>query len=209
MSRSDAVALSAGFGAYTMRSRSVGEIPGFDTTKHTDDPLMTVPVLGPQELARRSRPQHNVDSQPSSDSRDAEKSKPKFTLFGRMMSSVPDTTVDLVMRQVRRSEYLAHYAKDENGRYVGTDKPAEDCILSAEDSVKYRTENAMTKSASGKEVSVAEREVGQPEVQLTVDDGHDSRVLGTEHHTAMRSSQTGGLFRRSWRGSNTDDGVIR
>ncbi|KIV78611.1 hypothetical protein PV11_06245 [Exophiala sideris] len=215
MSRTDALALSAGFGpyaAYNIRSRSVGEIPGFDTTKHIDDPLITVPVLGPQELARRSQPHLRSPSrdasQPPSYARDVEKPKSMFTLFSRMKSSIPDSTVDLVMRQVPRSEYQAHYAKDENGRYIGTDKPADDCILSAEDSVKYRTDDAMLKSKSSKEVGVAAFEVRQPEVQQTVDAGIGSRVPDTEHQTGMRRRKTGGLFRSS-RGDSADDGVIR
>jgi len=28
-----------------------------------------------------------------------------------------------------RGEYLKHYAKDEEGNYVGTEEPAEDCVL--------------------------------------------------------------------------------
>lgn len=33
------------------------------------------------------------------------------------------------MRDMTRREYLKHYAKDENRNYIGTEEPAEDCIL--------------------------------------------------------------------------------
>lgn len=44
------------------------------------------------------------------------------------------------MRQITRGEYLKHYAKDDNGRYIGSEEPAADCILKGEDVAKYRKE---------------------------------------------------------------------
>ncbi|KAI1616022.1 hypothetical protein EDD36DRAFT_121138 [Exophiala viscosa] len=207
MTWSDGLALSVGGAAYTMRSRSAGEI-GFDTTKHIDDPLITVPVLGPQEIARRASPQPRDGSQPSANVSDAEKSKSEFSLFARMKLSVPDSSVDFVMCQVPRSQYLAHYAKDENGRYIGSGEPAEDCILSEEDMVKYRGENALLKPNYEKEVGVFEGEIRQPEMQQHEDDGVGSRILEMGQPTAAKTSKMGGLF-KSFRGSSAEDGIIR
>ena len=45
---------------------------------------------------------------------------------------------NFVIKQVQRGEYLKFYAKDERGRYVGTEEPAVDCILKGEDARRYR-----------------------------------------------------------------------
>lgn len=49
------------------------------------------------------------------------------------------------MRRIPRREYLAHYAKDESGRYVGTAEPADDCILRGEDLAKHRGSKHLSK----------------------------------------------------------------
>jgi hypothetical protein len=45
---------------------------------------------------------------------------------------------NFVMKEMTRGEYLKNYAKDDQGKYTGTEDPAEDCILRGEDIEKYR-----------------------------------------------------------------------
>lgn len=50
----------------------------------------------------------------------AEKRKP--SLFGRKKSSQQEIQVKIITRE----EYWKHHAKDENGKYIGSEDPAED-----------------------------------------------------------------------------------
>lgn len=45
---------------------------------------------------------------------------------------------NFTMKEMSRGEYLKRYAKDDNGKYIGTEEPADDCILRGEDVAKYR-----------------------------------------------------------------------
>lgn len=46
---------------------------------------------------------------------------------------------NFVLKKVQRRECLKHYAKDEQGSYIGTEEPAEDCILRGRDLERYRS----------------------------------------------------------------------
>ncbi|KAK7903277.1 hypothetical protein LTR67_001295 [Exophiala xenobiotica] len=111
--------------------------------KFTDDSVISVPVMRPEDVARQA----DSDTPPSSNTTDhgrgKEKEKPqgnnKFSLFSsRKHSKDKSGGENFTMRQIPRREYLARYAKDEGGRYIGTQDPAEDCILHGEDLAWFR-----------------------------------------------------------------------
>lgn len=84
--------------------------------KFTDDSMIDVAVMRPEDVGKAEMP------------------KKKASFFSRRRS---DNT-NFVIRQMRRGDYLKHYAKDDSGRYCGQEEPASDCILRGEDIQKYR-----------------------------------------------------------------------
>ncbi len=96
--------------------------------KYTDGSLVSVPCLRP-------RPQDSVST--SGEANDKKKK------WWRRKSSTSNSSVndpdDFTMRKVQRGEHLKHYAKDEQGHCIGTEEPAEDCILRGKDSERYRS----------------------------------------------------------------------
>jgi hypothetical protein len=52
----------------------------------------------------------------------------KKSIFKKIFSS-SDDDCDVIVKQMTRGEYLKHYAKDEEGYYIGTEEPAGDCVL--------------------------------------------------------------------------------
>ena len=120
-------------------------------TEYTDGTLITVPVL---EVIGLPRQQQGASDARSLDtltvekdvSKKEDKGKSLSGFFRRKSSSfnaLSDNKVNITIRQVPRKEYVKHYAKDERGRYVGTEDPAEDCMLDEEDSVRWRGPGAM------------------------------------------------------------------
>lgn len=96
--------------------------------KYTDESLISVPCLRP-------RPQDSVST-----SGEANVQKKKW--WRRKSSTANSSVNDLdnfVLKKVQRGEYLKHYAKDEQGNYIGTEPPAKDCILRGKDLEKYRS----------------------------------------------------------------------
>ena len=69
--------------------------------KYTDDSLIPVPVLKPDQ-AGKALPER------------------KRSFFSRRKSKDDSFTI----KHLPRGEYLKHYAKDDNGTYVGTEEPA-------------------------------------------------------------------------------------
>lgn len=61
---------------------------------------------------------------------------------------------NLTMRPVTRALYLKYYAKDENGKYMGTEDPAKDCYLNAEDSHRWGR-NPVNLTDEGRDLLVA------------------------------------------------------
>lgn len=55
-----------------------------------------------------------------------EKKSLKYLFIGGNKGQVTQT---VIVRKMLRSHYLKHYAKDSNGNYVGTEKPAVDAGL--------------------------------------------------------------------------------
>lgn len=78
--------------------------------KFTDDSIISIPVLP-----------HGGATQIQSGK--------KKTFWSRRKSE----NTNFVMKQMSRREYLEHYAKDDQGKYIGSEEPAEDCILRGED----------------------------------------------------------------------------
>ncbi|KIX94919.1 uncharacterized protein Z520_09229 [Fonsecaea multimorphosa CBS 102226] len=151
--------------------------PVLKPTEYTDDTLMTVPVLDPEILRGRrdglkdegalgvhSKKEGNFGGRPG--------------LFRHNPSSSQSSShgkVNVSIRQVTRTEYLKHYAKDELGRYVGTEDPAEDCILNGEDSSRWRGREAGSGMAAGEGESTSAEggQLGQTEM---VDVAQDEAV---------------------------------
>jgi hypothetical protein len=113
--------------------------------KFTDDSIISVPVMRPEDVARQADSNTPPFSNTTDHGRGKEKEKEKargnnkFSLFSsRKHSKDKSGGENFTMRQIPRREYLARYAKDEGGRYIGTQDPAEDCILHGEDSAWFR-----------------------------------------------------------------------
>ncbi|ETN36314.1 uncharacterized protein HMPREF1541_08591 [Cyphellophora europaea CBS 101466] len=94
--------------------------------KFTDDSLIPVAVLPPNSSAP------------------AETSKKQW-FWSRRRSE----NSNFIMKKMPRRDYLKHYAKDDNGRYCGTEAPAEDCILRGEDVGKYRPHSLTFRNEMG------------------------------------------------------------
>jgi hypothetical protein len=95
--------------------------------KYTDESLISVPCLKPR--AQEPAP-------PAGDAGD------KMKKWWRRKSLTSGNSLNdpgnFMMKKVKRGDYLKHYAKDEQGNYMGTEEPAEDCILRGKDLDKYR-----------------------------------------------------------------------
>ena len=69
---------------------------------------------------------------------------------------------NFVLKQIPRGEYLKHYAKDEEGKYIGTEDPAEDCILKGADIAKWRGSGSVMAQGFRNEIDGGlEQEVNQ------------------------------------------------
>jgi hypothetical protein len=101
--------------------------------KYTDESLISVPCLKP-------RPEESADA--SGEVNDKKKK------WWRRKSSTSSNSINdpnnFVLRKVKRGDYLKHYAKDEQGNYIGTEEPADDCILRGKDLEKYRNSRKTT-----------------------------------------------------------------
>lgn len=104
--------------------------------KFTDDSKLTIPVLpnGRTEIVRDDTSSMTNDVK-------EEKSRGFFRKLSTSTSSSKSNkkkNSDFVMKDMTRREYLKHYAKDDKGRYCGSEDPADDCILGDEDIRKYQ-----------------------------------------------------------------------
>lgn len=137
----DAIAADHSYGAAA---------PNLLPVRFTDNSIISVPVLPHAEPTQTSTNNKEFDSSASSlfsdDStanpiKEQEKSKSRFSISGgfRRKSSSKSKHQDFVIKQMTRGNYLKFYAKDDNGRFIGSEEPAGDCILNnEEDRVKYR-----------------------------------------------------------------------
>lgn len=87
--------------------------------KYTDDSLIPVPV----------RKDHLSTDE-----------KPRRKSFLSKLKGKNEGNEGFTIKQIRRGDYLKHYAKDEKGWYCGTDEPADDCILRDGDPTKALSE---------------------------------------------------------------------
>ncbi|KAL2421829.1 hypothetical protein ABEF95_008263 [Exophiala dermatitidis] len=109
--------------------------------KFTDDSLISVPVLRPEDVGRH----HQVGvasgeggSPPGGGAETKTMTTGRRSFFRRKSHNSSSSSDNFIMRRIPRREYLAHYAKDEAGRYIGSEEPAKDCILHEDDLVKFR-----------------------------------------------------------------------
>jgi hypothetical protein len=84
--------------------------------RYTDDSLIPVPVMRSEDIGKPAK-------------------KEKKSFFSSRRKS---ENTNFVMKEIPRGEYLKHYAKDDSGKYIGTEEPASDCILRGEDLDYYR-----------------------------------------------------------------------
>lgn len=117
--------------------------PNLLPVRFTDESIISVPVMPPAV----AEPAKDVDVDPEDDEGPVKglKQKSRFSLssFRRKSGSSKPKQPEFVMKDMPRSEYLKHYAKDAKGKYIGTEDPARDCILkNREDIMKYRKQYA-------------------------------------------------------------------
>lgn len=122
-------------------SETFGASPGTSLPiKFTDDSLISVAVLRPEDVERAASASI-VDAEKEQEENEGEGGKKRkksgfSSLFRRKSSS---SSPNFTIREMTRREYLAHYAKDNSGRYIGSEEPAADCILRGKDLEKYRS----------------------------------------------------------------------
>ena len=98
--------------------------------RFTDQSIISVPVMpSPEASAYKSTASDSEEDDDLVKGRPKPRSKFSFSSFRRKSSSKKEKTPDFVMKDMTRAEYLKHYAKDEEGKYIGTEEPASDCIL--------------------------------------------------------------------------------
>lgn len=117
--------------------------------RFTDESIISVPVLPPPcaENNRLNASDSDEDDNPVKGLKP--KSRFSFSAFRRTSSWKKEKKPDFVMKDMTRAEYLKHYAKDDNGKYIGTEEAANDCILTAkEDIMKYRKRLAFREAMS-------------------------------------------------------------
>lgn len=143
--------------------------PNLLPVRFTDQSIISVPVLPspPPDLAddKPTPSDSTVDLDDNLIKGLAQKPKPKsnsktrFSLssFRHRRSSQKDTKQPaFVMKDMTRAEYLKHYAKDDDGRYIGTEQPGSDCILShTEDITKYMNLRPFTWGNEGPRKQIA------------------------------------------------------
>lgn len=109
--------------------------PNLLPVRFHDDSIISIPVLRPEDINNSTDPSSNNTAL-------AEGRSKKLSFFHRKSSGAglggKRDKQKFEMRSVTRREYLAHYAKDNDGQFVGTEEPADDCILRGEDLVRYR-----------------------------------------------------------------------
>lgn len=107
--------------------------PNLLPVRFHDDSIISIPVLRPEDIQNAAG--SNTNDAPTNDSKGR-----KLSFFHRKSTGgrFGGPKEKFAMREVTRRDYLAHYAKDSEGKYAGTEWPAEDCILRGEDLVRYR-----------------------------------------------------------------------
>ena len=99
--------------------------------KYTDDSLISVPCLSTEDIGRTT-------SSAAGPVTGLENEKSSRWWKSRRRSKDGGSNENFVIKQIPRGEYLKHYAKDDDGRYCGSEDPADDCILRGQDVQRYR-----------------------------------------------------------------------
>lgn len=132
------------FGGYAAAESFGRAAPNLLPVRFTDASIISVPVLPHAEPSQSKPNAEDSDSDSNTNPVKESKHKSRFSIssFRRKSSSgnaAKKGKQDFVIKEMTRGEYLKHYAKDDNGRFVGSEEPAIDCILNnEEDRVKWR-----------------------------------------------------------------------
>lgn len=111
--------------------------PNLLPVRFTDNSVISVPVLPHAEPSQTKPDDEDSDEGPVK----GPKSRSRFSLsnFRRKSSSSGNGKQSFVIKEMTRGNYLKHYAKDDSGKYIGSEEPASDCILNnEEDRIKWR-----------------------------------------------------------------------
>jgi len=130
--------------------------PNLLPVRFTDESIISVAVLPPPDTADGKPEASDSDEDDNPVKGLKPKSRFSFSSFRRRSSSKKEKKPEFVMKDMTRAEYLKHYAKDDNGKYVGTEKPASDCIINGkEDPMKRRKQFAFREAMSTPHQSIA------------------------------------------------------
>lgn len=141
ISKTSASNKGTGLDGYASAESYGAGAPNLLPVRFTDESIISVPVLPPPDVPDSDEEDNPVKGLPSKP-----KSRFSFSSFRRKSSSSTskkDKKPDFVIKDMTRAEYLKHYAKDENGKYIGTEEPASDIIIKKEDPLKARKDHAM------------------------------------------------------------------
>jgi len=187
--------------------------PVIQAAEYTDDTLIAVPVL--ETIAPPSQQDSgDADSREplSAEHRPKVKDKGLSGFFRRRSlnpNALPNTKVNVTLRQVPWKEYQKHYLKDDHGRYMGTADPADDCILNEEDTARWRGGAARETSLS----DIGDTGFGnvQNDVDFNANAAHFSDTASLPPRPSTNSTgkkSKFGLF-KSNRGKNGFNGIVR
>lgn len=110
--------------------------PNLLPVRFTDNSMISVPVLPHAEPTKVDDTASSIYTDYSDGPiKEQPKSRSRFSLSSsfRRKSSSKARGQDFIIKEMTRGNYLKFYAKDDDGRYIGTEEPAVDCILSNED----------------------------------------------------------------------------
>lgn len=115
--------------------------PNLLPVRYTDNSIISVPVLSHAEPTQSNG---YTDDNASEDlnpikEQNSKSGRSRFSLSSfRRKSTSKGKQQDFIIKEMTRGNYLKHYAKDDSGRYIGSEDPAVDCILNnEEDRVKW------------------------------------------------------------------------
>lgn len=125
----------AGMNAMAVSDSMGTATPNLLPFRYTDDSMLTIPVQPPPPYPESMLGGGSDDDGPIKEG----KSKKRFSLSSMRRSSKSKKQPEFVMKEMTRGEYLKHYAKNEQGQYIGTEEPAADILFSdPSDYLKFR-----------------------------------------------------------------------
>ncbi|KAL8742998.1 MAG: hypothetical protein Q9190_004593 [Brigantiaea leucoxantha] len=103
--------------ANTATGTSIAEAPQFLPVKFTDDSILTIPIplskLYPSAVGS-----NNIDTQ---NQNPVQQERRRWSVFGKSGGKEEKDKGGFKMVKMTRREYLMYWAKDEQGRYIGTE----------------------------------------------------------------------------------------